>query len=199
MSEISASLFFRIFGDGQAPGVEGQQYSGPLDRRVLVALARHIRPRVCVEFGVQRGITAALLLRELPDLALYCGVDVPPDFKVALPGQAPEVPAAGAAGELARHDPRFQLVLSPTGTAGLTLRDLPPADFFYIDDDHTRAGVLCATGLARGLCRPGGVIAWHDYGNNTVGVAQAIDEINYAEGDHICHVRDSWVCFEFRR
>ncbi|OHD21742.1 MAG: hypothetical protein A2Y38_14510 [Spirochaetes bacterium GWB1_59_5] len=198
MSSMSPSLFFRLFGAGEAPGVDGQMYAGSLDRRVLLALARTFQPRVVVEFGVQRGITAALLLRECPQIESYVGVDVPPGYDVTLPGQRPEVPAAGQAGELAKSDPRFRLLLKAEGTAGLVAGDLPVADLVYIDADHSAEGVRRDTILARAICRPGGIIAWHDYGNSSVGVTQVIDALNRAEGDPICHVEESWVCFEFK-
>lgn len=49
-------------------------------------------------------------------------------------------------------------------------------DFVYIDGNHEYEYVVadCANGLA--LVRPGGLIAFDDYGNEHLGVRQAVDE-----------------------
>jgi hypothetical protein len=107
MSTITQQAFHSVFGPGDLPdGAAGAMYAGPRDRQVLVALCRTLRPRRVVEFGVQRGLTAACLLAACPAIESYIGVDVLPGFAPPLAGQAPEVPGRGQAGELAAGDPR---------------------------------------------------------------------------------------------
>jgi|GEM_PF-2985191 len=196
MSTISRSLFHRIFGSGDAPAGGRHLYSSPADRAVILALCRAFRPQVVVEIGVQRGCTARMLLDNGPWIQAYIGIDVPPGTITPLPGQLTEVPAV--AGDLAAADPRFRAIVRPHGTADLTPADLPIADMVFIDDDHSEAGVTRSTALARAILRPGGICVWHDYVNSTVEVAQVIDNLNYLEGDHICLVDGSWMCFEIR-
>jgi predicted O-methyltransferase YrrM len=202
VSTINRDLFFRLFGSGSAPGSRGEMYANIYDREVLLALVRTVRPATVVEFGVNRGLTARLILSQCPWVKRYVGVDAAPGFVPELPGQLPEVPKAGEAGCLVAGDPRFRLALFAGGTSFIdpVVAALPKkADFVYIDGDHSVSGVRRETALARAIVRPGGVIAWHDYGNRTVGVSTAIDELNRAEGDRICHVEGSWVAFEVRR
>lgn len=189
--------FFKLFGSGEAPGARGQMYATPDDRPALLALARTIRPRTVVEFGVQEGRTAALLLRECPWIRDYLGVDVPADFAPALDGQRTEVPAV--AGHLVSADSRFRLLLVPGGSATLRPDGLvAEADLVYIDGSHAEADVRHDTALARAIVRPGGVIVWHDY-PSCIGVQRVIDQLNDAEGDHIALIEGTWICFQLWR
>jgi predicted O-methyltransferase YrrM len=192
---IASGTFFKLFGDGIAPGSESGEFAQPFDRRVLLALARTLRPAAVVEFGVQRGLTAALLLTECPWIRRYVGIDLPEGALPVQAGQAQEVPEVP--GELASADPRFELLRADS--ALVTPDMLPTADMVYIDGGHDYPHVVADLRLARAIVRPGGVIAWHDYHRGEPGVRQAIDECNQAEGDHIALVDGSWVCFELRR
>jgi len=197
MSIIANQLFHQIFGAGDAPAVTEPCYTSPADRAVLLALCRAFRPRTVIEIGVQRGATAKLLLDNCPWITEYIGIDVPPGTVMPLPGQQSEVPAA--AGELVKADPRVKIIIRANGSLDLEPEDLPLADLVFIDGDHSSAAVAADTALARAILRPGGVCVWHDYNNRTVGVSPVIDQINTAEGNHICLVDGSWVCFEIRQ
>lgn len=191
---ITTNQFHHLFGSGIAPGVDDGDYAAPGDRRVLLALSRCLRPRCVVEIGIQRGTTAALLLRESAWIEQYVGIDVPPDTVLAR--QQRELPQH--AGELAAADPRLSVLLIHGGSEELRASDprLPRnVDMVYIDGDHSEAAVRADTDLARAVVRPGGVIAWHDYPSEA-GVRAVIDGLNRAEGDHIALVHGSWVCFE---
>lgn len=201
MTSIPLKHFFELFGSGAAPGVGDQDYAGAYDRMVLLALSRTFRPRVVVEIGVSYGYTAALLLRECWWIERYVGVDLPADATPRIAAQAPEHPTPDEAGGEARADERFELLLADTRT--LTRCDLPAAQLVYIDGSHLAEDVAQDTGLARAIVTTPGVIAWHDYNNDTPEVQGrincVIDAINEAEGQHICLVEHTWTCFELQR
>jgi predicted O-methyltransferase YrrM len=193
---LNSGTFFRLFGDGRptSPATD-TNFAMPFDRRILLALARTIRPEVVVEFGVQSGITAALLLGECPWIRRYVGIDLPAGQKPVQASQAAEVP--GTPGELAAADPRFELLLADSAT--IETGRLPVACMVWIDGGHDYEHVLADTRLARAIVRPGGAIAWHDYTDRQPDVRRVVDEANRAEGDHIALVDGSWTCFELRR
>lgn len=82
--KISLDAFYRLFGEG-LPAAAGRtvadlarmEYGSVDDRRALLALARHVQPLRVVEFGIQDGRTARLLLDELPGIERYVGIDLP--------------------------------------------------------------------------------------------------------------------------
>jgi predicted O-methyltransferase YrrM len=173
-----------------------RRFMNPGELEVLVALARQVAPTAVVEIGVNQGRTALALLDNVPSIVRYYGVDVPPGTMLPLPVQAKEVPAR--AGELAVHDPRFRLILRTRGSLDLTPADddLPrPADFVFIDGDHSRAAVEHDSRLARTLCRPGGIIVWHDYHDlGTVDVCEVLEELA-AAGAPIAAIAGTWLAF----
>ena len=198
--DIDKRQFFQLFGDGVPTSdadLEAMDYGGADDRRALLALARCQAPKTVVEFGVQTGLTARLLLDEIPTIETYIGIDLPraKAEQPVLEGQAPEKPKV--AGALVKDDERVKIIRKRSEQ--LTAADLPAADLVYIDGGHDRETVLADTKLAREILAPGGVIVWHDYGNDTVEVTGAIYDLNRAEGNHICRVGNTWVCFEMNR
>src|SRR5574340_1077637 len=76
------------------------------DLAVVLGLFENRRPEVVMEFGVNRGHTAAFLLARCPWIRLYVGVDLIPE-RFPQRGIVPRV-----AGELAVADPRFHPVLT---------------------------------------------------------------------------------------
>jgi hypothetical protein len=63
------------------------------------------------------------------------------------------------------------------GTSGSVLPNLPPIyDLVFIDGSHDRESVAADARLAAALLRPGGLLAFHDYGGGDVGVTEAVDE-----------------------
>jgi hypothetical protein len=63
------------------------------------------------------------------------------------------------------------------GTSAAVLPNLPPIyDLVFVDGSHDRASVAEDARLAAALLRPGGVLAFHDYGGGDVGVTEAVDE-----------------------
>ncbi|MFF2290451.1 class I SAM-dependent methyltransferase [Peribacillus butanolivorans] len=99
-----------------------------------------------------------------------------------------------------KGDSRVELFVKPNGSRDLHPSDLPAADLIFIDGDHSKEGVLLDTILARQVIRQGGIICWHDYRNHLVpDVTAVIDSLNIKEGDHICLIENTMLCFQFCR
>lgn len=165
---------------------------GELD--VIVALIRNVNAKNVMEIGCNEGRTAAAVLRELPDVENYVGIDVPPGYKFAKQVQKNEVPAKP--GYLAAHDKRFALTLNKRGSF-----DCSPDDFgikfdaIFIDGDHGRKAVMHDTNLARQIINQGGIIIWHDYhALGTVDVKACLDEL-FKKGAPIKHVDGTWIAY----
>lgn len=169
------------------------RYMNPGELETLVALVRSVAPRTMVEFGCNEGRTAAALLRNVPTLERYIGIDVAPGYRTIQECQRREVP--DRAGALASGDRRFELIVRPRGGFDLTPADLPELDVAFIDADHSRAGVLNDWNLARGCVRPGGLIVFHDDNRlPVVQVSETLDELAQA-GHDIQHCAGTWLAF----
>ena len=70
-----------------------------------------------------------------------------------------------------------------------------PADMpslVYLDDDHSYDSVKAGIGAWWGLLNHGGILGGHDYGNENIGVKQAVDE--FTNGERLVLNRnDGWV------
>lgn len=197
LSMISQDLFFKVMGSGDFNG-ELPIFTSPGDIKTLIAFSRTFTPKTVIEIGIQRGGTAKCILDNSSWIEKYVGIDVLPSHITTLPVQRGEVPQI--AGEYVKDDPRVELIVKPNGTRDLQPSDLPTADLIFIDGDHSKEGVLYDTQLARQVIRKGGIICWHDYGNLPVpDVTAVIDTMNIFEGDHICLVEGTMICFQFYR
>ncbi|WP_078412211.1 class I SAM-dependent methyltransferase [Priestia abyssalis] len=196
MSRINQDTFFGIFGNGHFRYVYGMM--GPNDLEPILAFSRTFYPKVVVEIGISHGGTAKCILENSPWIERYIGIDVVPNYKTSLSIQQAEVPEI--AGAAVKNDPRVELIIKPNGSRDLNATELPIADLILIDGDHSSEGVLNDTHLARKIIRKGGIICWHDYGNSAVpGVKEVIDNLNIKEGNHICHIENSLICFQICR
>jgi hypothetical protein len=76
---------------------------------------------------------------------------------------------------------RYGVAAKVTPIRGLSsevLSDLPPVyDLVFIDGSHDYASVSADAGLAAARLRPGGVLAFHDYGDRDPGVTKLVDEL----------------------
>lgn len=160
---------------------------------VLVTLVRSVSPRAVIEFGCNEGRTAKALLRHVPEIEQYVGVDVLPGYVFQKSVQKGETPARP--GHLAIADERFELRVSARGSFDLTAADLPVADAVFIDGDHGERAVRHDTALALELLRPGGIIIWHDY--HDLGVVDVRDVLHAfaADGMAIQHVEGTWIAY----
>jgi predicted O-methyltransferase YrrM len=138
---------------------ESGQYTPPVDVNIILTLICHFKPKRFVEFGVQEGITAKIILDKCPSIEKYAGIDVPFGFETVMKVQQPEVPKV--AGSLVSDD-RFEALVLPKGTIELDVENLEPADMVFIDADHSTKGVQRDTELALQIIESG-VIIWHDY------------------------------------
>lgn len=170
------------------------EYFNPGELNVLLHLLESVSPSVVIEFGVNSGRTPAAVLRNLPSVQRYVGVDVEAGYRTIMPVQRNEIPAIP--GFLAAHDSRFELLLMPRGGFDLVAEDLPPADAIFIDADHSRAGVLNDYGLAHKIVRPGGIIIFHD--DNCLPVVEVTQTLNELceGGAAIHHAAGTWIAYE---
>lgn len=177
------------------PGPTPDRFMRPGEIETILALIGSVSPRVVVEFGVNAGRTARALLKAVPSIQKYIGIDVPPGFLTALPSQRGEVEQMP--GYLVAGDPRFELLLLPHGSRDLAPGDLPACDAVFIDGDHSRVGVLHDTQVAKASLRPGGIIVWHDDNDApVVEVRAALDEMHAYGEATATHVAGTWLAFE---
>jgi predicted O-methyltransferase YrrM len=163
---------------------------------IIVALVRSAAQQdTVVEIGLAEGRTAKAILRELPDLRRYIGVDTDPGYRTKLASQWTE--RSDVPGYLALDDPRFDRWLLPHGSLDLVPEDFPPIDAMFIDGDHSSEVVRHDSDLARAVVRPGGVIIWHDAHNDAVEVRRVL-ELDRHHGHDIRHVEGTWLAFETR-
>ncbi|MBR0687340.1 class I SAM-dependent methyltransferase [Bradyrhizobium manausense] len=160
----------------------------------LLALIASVGPRVVIEFGANSGRTAKAILRNVPGITRYVGIDVPQTYVTEKIVQRREVPERP--GELALDDPRFRLLLARHGSHDLTEDDLPAACAAFIDGDHSAKGVRQDYRLAKARVRKGGIIIFHDdNGRDTVDVSVVLDDLA-DHGAEIIHVNGTWLAFE---
>jgi predicted O-methyltransferase YrrM len=170
----------------------------PGEQEVLLALLDQVTDlETMIEVGVNLGITAKAVLQHVPTIQRYIGIDVPFGYQFELPAQESERPATP--GILVRRDPRFHLVLRGDRDPRFRLVEELPAscDAVFIDGDHGYQSVLQDSRWAAEIVRPTGMIIWHDYGNPTVEVTKALDQL-HDEGRKLWHVEGTWIAFEWR-
>lgn len=170
------------------------RYFNPGELQALLHLFESVKPKTIIEFGVNTGRNAVAALRNIEGLERYVGVDVDQSYQTLMPVQRKEVPIIP--GELALGDPRFELIVRPTGTFELTAADLPKCQALFIDADHSRKGLLNDYALAKQLVEPGGLLVMHD--DNCLPVVEITQTLNEMcdNGARILHVAGTWLAFE---
>lgn len=136
------------------------------DMRVAIALFREHGVRHVLEFGVNDGNTAVAVLRLMPEVVSYVGVDL---VKALFPerGIVPPTPGFRASGDR-RFVPVavdgtpecFRAAMSGT----LSSLGLEAFDAVIMDADHEEKPTQRDTELCWPFLRPGGLVLWHDYG-----------------------------------
>lgn len=170
------------------------RYVNPGELDVLIALVGSVGARAVLEIGANTGRTAKAILRNVPTIERYVGVDVPGDYRTPKAVQRHEVLVDP--GHLAMDDPRFRLLVCGRGSFDLTSADLPRMDAVFIDGGHEAAAVRHDYALARALLSPGGIVIFHDdHGRDVVDVSAVLDEL-HAQGSSIIHVTGTWLAFE---
>jgi len=131
MTKIDQKTFYEKFEKKRTK--KDGKYTPTFDLNVLLTLAWHFRPKHFLEFGVQEGTTAGILLELCPWIEKYTGIDVPPNFKTKWKAQQSEVPKK--AGGLV-DDPRFNVIVLEKGTAELEVNKMNFVDCcFFVDLD----------------------------------------------------------------
>jgi hypothetical protein len=177
MNRITQAQFSALFGMPQA---NAGTYLIKEERQVLLALAKHVRAACILEFGVQNGSTAEMLVQGTGAVK-YVGIDLPPGKVPVLEGQRTQMPKVP--GEcMLKYGDRFTLLLRDS-------RELTPRDvncvfeFVWIDGGHDLETVRHDTQLAEAVMRRPGCIAWHDYNNpETPGVNELLDQVSRDTG-----------------
>jgi predicted O-methyltransferase YrrM len=159
------------------------------DRTGLIALFKNAT-RI-VEFGINEGYTAKLLLDNIPSIESYVGIDVPAYHKTRLETQASEVPQD--AGHVVRDDPRVRIIVRAGGSEAVTAREIGPCDAAFIDGDHSPIAVAHDTKLALACIRRG-IIVWHDYCDGSP--VKPMLDIMAAGGAEISHLHGTWLAYE---
>jgi predicted O-methyltransferase YrrM len=173
-------------------GYLSNPYLGWHETALLIGLVQSVNTKVMIEFGTQAGRTARAILQNVPTLERYLAIDVPPDHYPTLGGQRSEVPTE--AGRYAKYDPRYELILRERGSFDLNAHDLPACDAAFIDGDHSTSAVGHDSEIARSVVRHGGVIVWHDYGNQSVEVTQVLEGL-HESGWPIRAIEGTWLAF----
>lgn len=178
----------RIIPDGL------DKYMWGYERNVLIALLNWLKAETVVEIGVQSGHCAIALLKNVPSIRQYIGIDVEPGYKTGLPSQQSEIP--DRPGELVLQHGYFNLMTRPRGSLDLSECDLPTCDAMLIDGDHSECAVRQDSDLATHVVRPGGLILWHDYWppwqNDVVKVLNELHRM----GRNIRHIPNTWLAME---
>jgi len=159
---------------------------------LIAALLREVEAKSVVEIGCRDGRTACLLLHNVSSLQHYVGIDVESGYVPSLSHQSSEMHPDP--GHLARHDPRFDIIIRPRGSLDLGPQDLPLVDATFIDGDHSERVVAHDSALARAITKRNGVIVWHDYNNSNVGVQPVLDRLA-DEGWPIKHIAGTWLAY----
>jgi predicted O-methyltransferase YrrM len=165
-----------------------RKYMQPGEQDVLLALVASIAPKTMVEIGVNEGLTAFAVLREITTIEHYIGIDVDAAYRFEIPAQ--QIERTDQPGRLVSGDPRFELRFRGA--------EMPAtADVVFIDGDHGKHAVLADSIWAAEIVAPGGLIIWHDYGNPTVEVTGVLNRMdNHHHQLH--HVEGTWLVFEQR-
>ena len=174
----------------------GARWMSVRERAVVIALLRRVKAETVIEIGVQEGHCACDMLRHLP-IKRYIGIDLSPGSPHLPPilSQRDERPQDRVAFYVKDH-PAFDLIIRQRGSLDLEADDLPMADAFIIDGDHSLEAVRHDTELATARTRRGGAILWHDYawwdGN---GVPEVLHNL---PGRAIARIENTNLTVEFR-
>lgn len=170
-----------------------RQYMTHEELEVIVELVASVKPEAVVEFGINGGRTASVILRECKSIKRYTGVDVKPGYLPQLRIQQREVPEV--AGSLVSKDPRVVMLVAPNGSHDLTAEDIGPVDAAFIDGDHSVSGICKDTMLALQNMEAGGILIWHDFHDlGNVDVRPVIERL-CKFGWPIQYVAGTWTAF----
>jgi predicted O-methyltransferase YrrM len=156
-----------------------------VDLVALCLLCRYMQPEVVFEIGTLNGYSAYHFALNAPQARVHT-LDLPKDAAVPLALPATILDHAHIAGsrtaarycfEGTAEADRIECLFGDSASF-----DYSPfhgrVDLFFIDGSHSYEYVKSDTEQALRCCRPGGVIAWHDYGRMGVnGVSRYLAEL----------------------
>ena len=175
------------------------------DMRVALSLIREHRASRILEFGVNEGSTASFLLKWMPEITDYVGVDLVPK----LFPQRGIVP--NCAGWRVGDDPRFRVVLTDETVADFQRKttELVGGESYFdciiMDANHEDWATKRDTEACDLFLKRGGLWLWHDYGvvsrqhsnGKPFSLIHYLDDL-IAKGRMIMtpddHPRDPWKC-----
>lgn len=165
----------------------------PSEITALCAIIRHRGCRNILEIGTFDGNTALNLAANAGAEGRVTTVDLPPDwngvYEIRVPGLYVNVTDRDAIGAQYRSHPAAEGRITQVYGDSARLdwsRLTGPFDFTFIDGNHHYEYVKSDTENALRHLRPGGIIAWHDYGM-IEDVSRAVDE--YTERIHVRVIR----------
>jgi hypothetical protein len=147
---------------------------------VIADLVRQSGLRIGAEIGTAEGRFVAGLLRQCPDVLLWCVDDYAPGYKTWMGTE-------WTAEDQARNRATFDAVRKEFGlrVTHLPMKSLHAAswlpgcalDFVFIDADHSFEAVRDDIAAWCRVVRPGGYVTGHDYDHNKFpGVVRAVDD-----------------------
>lgn len=172
------------------------------DLVALCLLCRYLKPRRIFEIGTLNGYTAYHFALNAPDATVFT-LDLPKsgDTAPALRLTAMDVlhvdgsrAAAAYCFDGSAEAGRIHCLFGDSATFDYSPYD-GNIDLFFVDGAHSYEYVSSDTRNALRCCRPGGVIAWHDYGRVGVnGVSRCLGELRRS-GYDVCSVPGSSLAF----
>jgi predicted O-methyltransferase YrrM len=165
------------------PGRRTSGTSVTLHELTCLLMAAHaVRARRVLAIGTFDGNTALNFAANLPADGLVVTVDLPPDFSAERPlgfdvgpGYRNLTPRSLVGEQLRGHRLGAKVRQVFGDSAELDFTALGVFDLAFIDGCHAYDYVRSDTEKVLGVLRPGGIVAWHDYGKYA-SVCQAVDE-----------------------
>ncbi len=163
-------------------GVDGNV--SVLELLVLVTLVRSLNASSIFEIGTFDGRTTLNLAANAPGAKVHT-LDLPREQRTALAIKAGddryiEKPSSGT--RFHRTEEAGRIVQHFGDSASFDYTDfMGRVDFVFVDGAHSSEYVVNDTEKALGMIRPGGVIAWHDYGTSEV--TEALEELQRSRAE----------------
>lgn len=167
------------------------------DTHVVLALVAALCPVRVLEIGTADGAMTANLTAWTPPGAVVFTLglaDAPAAGGAA--EQAAEVPTRDAFGRHADHFGQAHKVFFVTANSRTyDFGRFGPLDFVFVDGGHDLDTVLSDSRKGYAALRPGGCMAWHDYGSSVpwVRVTEAVGRVGFAEP--VFHVTGTQVAY----
>jgi predicted O-methyltransferase YrrM len=131
--------------------------------QILAELVRLHGARRILELGTAEGYVGQALLREIPAIDFYLGIDIPPDTFTTVENYTRQGCKELPGWAILQASPRAAVMLVAGGSFALHTADLPrDLDAVLVDGEHTGNAAKHDTELVRGALRPGGLLVWHD-------------------------------------